>query len=314
MQPKIRASQLPKLAMCGQFESAPTTSEAAARGTRIDEIFRRIWDSGEMPNEYSLEEIKVAHWACGTLFNLGTNWATTCSEEKTRIFIPIINYWGTMDAVNYAAGWLADLKTGQIHNYKEQMAAYALGCMAKTSTDIWTAYLIFADQKEVVTHQFTFEEAKQIVKEAANNAGNDPTPNDYCQWCAKSLTCAPRLEAQKLAIEATETGSFTMTVLRNPAKLGEFLSRAKIFDDFREAAKDRARELLEAGERVPGWKLQKPRVSETLSVEAQLESGLPLTALLKAHGPITAKKAREIGGIDETKVIRKESRAILTQI
>jgi hypothetical protein len=308
----IRPSALPKLALCGQFESAPGTSDAAARGSRIDALFRGMWETGEIPKDAARDEIDVAYWAVNQLARLGTNGTVTC-EKTCKVYIPICEKIGTMDAVNLEHEWLADLKTGQMHGYKEQMAAYALGCMKLMMSTEWTAHLIFADQKEIVTHKFTLQEAEKIVQDAVNNVGTTPNPNDYCQWCAKSLTCAPRLESQRLALATTEAPSFA-TVLADPDLLGEFLNRAKVFDDFREAAKDRARELLEAGVRVPGWRLQKPRVTELLDAAAQLGSGIPFDKLIMAHGPISAKKARELGTIDESLVIRKESRPILAQL
>jgi hypothetical protein len=271
-----------------------------------------MWQTGEIPNGADMEEVKVANWAVNALLTLGDNGTTTTDETLCKIFVPIINRIGTMDAVNLRALWLADLKTGQIHNYKEQMAAYALGCMEAMNEQEWTAYLLFADQKEIVTHRFSYVQARKIVTDAVLNIGNDPTPNDYCGWCAKSLTCQARVEAQRLALAITEGPSFEM-VLNDSVRLGEFLTKAKVFDDFREAAKERARELIEAGAEIPGWRLQARRVIETLSAEAQLASGLPLEALIKAHGAISAKKAREIGTIDEFKVTRKETARILSQ-
>ena len=309
---KIRPSSLPKLALCGQYEGSPGTSDAAARGSRIDALFRGMWETGEIPRDADEEEVGVAYWAVNQLARIGTNGTITC-EKTCKIFVPILQKIGTMDAVNLKGQWLADLKTGQMHDYKAQMAAYALGCMELTNTIEWRTYLIFADQKEIVTHYFFKAHAAKIVQDIINNMGTDPRPNDYCQWCAKSLTCAPRLESQRLALATTEAPSFA-PVLADPDLLGEFLNRAKVFDDFREAAKDRARELLEAGVRVPGWRLQKPRVSESLDAAAQLASGIPFEKLIMAHGPISAKKARELGAIDESLVIRKESRPILAQL
>ena len=309
---KIRPSALPKLALCGQYEGSPGTSDAAARGSRIDALFRGMWETGEIPRDADEEEVGVAYWAVNQLARICTNGTITC-EKTCKIFVPILQKIGTMDAVNLKGQWLADLKTGQMHDYKAQMAAYALGCMELTNTIEWRTYLIFADQKEIVTHYFFKAHAAKIVQDIINNMGTDPTPNDYCQWCAKSLTCAPRLDAQRLALATTEAPSFA-PILADPDLLGEFLNRAKVFDDFREAAKDRARELLEAGVRVPGWRLQKPRVSESLDAGAQLASGIPFEKLIVAHGPISAKKARELGAIDESLVVRKESRSILSQL
>jgi hypothetical protein len=312
MKTKIRPSALPKLALCGSFESAPGESEAVARGSRIDALFRTMFETGNIPENSDQEEVQVAFWAVKQLAILGSN-RTLTDELSCKIFVPLLQEIGTMDAVNLSGEWLADLKTGQMHGYKEQMAAYSLGCMYLLGRKQWTAYLLFADQQEVVKHEFTYDEAEQIVSTALSNFGNPPTPNQYCGWCAKSLECHPRLEAQRLALATTEAPNFA-AVLNDPDKLGAFLSRAKVFDEFREAAKDRARELLEKGHRVPGWRLQKPRTSETLDAAAQLKSGLSLEDLITAHGPISASKARKLGLIDEKLVTRKESRQILSQL
>jgi hypothetical protein len=307
----VRPSALPKLALCGQFESAPGTSEAAARGLRVDALFRQMWETGEIPRNADEEEVRVAFWAVNILAKIRNNHQTTTDEEKCKVWVSALKKEGTMDAVNVNGQWLADLKTGQMHGYKEQMAAYALGCMEQYQVTEWTAYLLFADQKEVVKHHFTASEAMNIVHAVLENVGAPPTENDYCQWCAKSLTCGPRVHSQELALATVEATTFSL-VLDNPDLLGKFLTRAKVFDEFREVAKERAKELIEQGQDVKGWRLSKPRTSEMLDAAAQLSSGIPLASLIMAHGPISAKKVRELGAIDEALVITKQTRPILT--
>ena len=301
---QIRASSLPKLALCGQYQSAPgEASEAAQRGTRIDGYMRHMWQTCEVP-EGAEDEIQLAHWACTELLRLGDNHATRVAEAECRVYIPIIKYTGTMDAVNPRGLWLADLKSGQEHDYSAQMAAYALGCMVEHLTQTWTTHLLFCDSKRVVTKQWTLAEARDTVQAAFNNVGTPPALNDYCGWCAKSLTCEIRVDAAGRAMTATaslipaaqDIGFLQM--IENPERLGLFLWRAKVFDDFREAAEASAREMLTAGVDVPGWRLQKPRVSEFVDAAdlvAAIETGQVGAAdVVRAQGSISGRKAREL--------------------
>jgi len=293
----MRPSSLPKLALCGQWESAPGgSSEAAQRGTRIDGYFRHMWETGEVPNGDE-KELKLAHWATLQLYRLSQgNGGVKTSEDACRIYVPIIKQTGTMDAVCVRGKWLADLKSGQRHNYREQMAAYALGCMTEHMETEWTAHLLFCDQQEVMSETFTFSEARAIVQAAVDNVGTPPKPNDYCTWCAKSLTCTARVAAQETAL-ATTSDSF-VALLESPERLGDFLTRCKTFDDFREAAETKARQLLAEGVTVPGWRLQKPRSSEYVEAadiaDAVRAGVLGAENVIEAMGTISGRKAREL--------------------
>lgn len=298
---KIRASALPKLALCGQYESAPCeSSEAAQRGTRIDAMMRHMWATGEVPVGAE-DEVNLAHWACTELLRLGDNHATKTAEEDCRVYIPIIKYVGTMDAVNPRGLWLADLKSGQEHDYRAQIAAYALGCMVEYQSPTWTTHLLFCDSKRVVSTKWTLAEARETVQAAFDNVGKPPALNDYCAWCAKSLTCEARIMTSNAALVTTESKSVTsqafLQVLADPERLGLFLSRARVFDDFREAAEASAREMLAAGVDVPGWKLGTPRARKTVDLlELWKVADLPLPKILEAAGSISLKEATELAG------------------
>lgn len=298
---KIRASSLPKLALCGQYESAPgESSEAAQRGTRIDALMRHMWQTSEVPDGAE-DEIALAYWACTELLRLGDNHATCTAEADCKIYIPIIKYTGTMDAVNPRGQWLADLKSGQEHDYRAQMAAYALGCMVEHQRPMWTTHLLFCDSKKVVSQKWTLAEARETVQAAADNVGTAPALNDYCAWCAKSLTCKARIVTSDAALVTTESKSVTsqafLEVLADPERLGLFLSRARVFDDFREAAEASARKMLAAGVEVPGWRLGTPRARKTVDLlELWKVADLPLPKILAAAGSISLKEATELAG------------------
>ena len=298
-----RHSILPKLALCGQYEGAPgEVSEAAQRGTKLDEHFRHAWEHSEFPNwELSEEDAGAVRWAINQCILLTRGGATLKTREadcKSRN--SLMQHEGTADGVSRNGKFHIDLKSGQIYDYEAQMAAYALGFMEEQFESQWTAHLLFCDQQRVVTHNFTYESAKAIVAGVLANIGTAPKANDYCGWCAKSLTCPVRVESYTAALVPAQGGITTqdegfLDLLNDPIRLGKFLTACTVLDDFRDAAKAKARELLEAKQEVPGWRLQKPRATayvEAESVVSAFEEGqIGGADAIRAFGSISAKKA-----------------------
>jgi len=307
MNTQIRSSALPKLALCGQFEGAKgEPSEAATRGLRLDAALRQVWTTGEVP-PLSQEEATAVAWSFDQIDALRENAAVEMREEFCKILVPIIDYTGTADAICAEQLWIADLKSGMIRNYREQMAAYCLGLMAQHMESEWTYHLLFCDQQKVVSETLSFREAYEIVFGVFQNVGQPPVANECCGWCAKSLTCSARVSAIELLDQRFDI------ILEDPDKLAQFLDKCRVLDDFREAAEARARELLDAGVRVEGWRLQKGRTTETVDVKTQLTFRDP-EELLWLHGPLSAKKFRELVGEGvEFPTISKTSKPSLTK-
>lgn len=304
---KIRHSSLPKLALCGQYEGASGTSEAAARGNKLDAAFRRAWVTADFEDRSLTEEdIRAVSWALGQCIKLGgTVDGLTTNEDACRVRTSLLgDHVGTVDGVATKGGWSVDLKSGQIYDYRAQMAAYALGWMEQAQDWQWTTHLLFCDQREVVTHKWTYESAHQLVSQVMANVGTAPRENDYCSWCAKSLTCPARVQAKDAALVTvaglapTVQDEGFLALLNDPTEVGKFLAACNTLDDFRDAAKAKARELLEAGQTVPGWRLQKPRATEFVDAghiahAVQLGQIGAVDAILAA-GSLSAKKAETL--------------------
>ncbi|MEY2599795.1 MAG: hypothetical protein RLZZ142_2054, partial [Verrucomicrobiota bacterium] len=157
----IRPSSLPKLAECPNYQPKKDAGPAAARGTTLDTVFRNLMQGAtEFSFDISQEDLDAVFWAVKKLksFSFGATDILT-DEESCRLSIPGIERPGTADCIVPSLRFGADLKSGSIRNYREQMAAYALACMEKHFEDEWTMYLLFCDQKEVVEHHFTYTEA-----------------------------------------------------------------------------------------------------------------------------------------------------------
>ena len=302
---KIRHSSLPKLALCGQYEGSPGSSPAAARGTMLDRVFRDAWTSGELPRDLNDEDTAAVQWALGQCIQLGGGAdGLVTADDACRVQTAGLEHTGTVDGVAARANWSMDLKSGQIYDYSAQMAAYALGLMQMRFEQQWTTHLLFCDQKRVVTQVWTYEYASALVKGILANVGTAPRENDYCGWCAKSLTCPARVASKDSALVTvaglapTVQDEGFLAVLNDPIQLGKFLAACSTLDDFRDAAKDKARGLLEAGVKVHGWRLQKPRASEYVEAEhvAQAVTSGVIGAgdAIRAQGSISAKKAEAL--------------------
>ena len=303
---KIRHSSLPKLALCGQYEGASGTSPAAERGTKLDAAFRHAWTTGEFPDwDLPEEDAQAVRWAIDQCIRLngGADKLTT-DEDKCKIHTEGLEHRGTADGVAIKGRWLIDLKSGQIYNYQAQMAAYALGLMQEHFAGEWTTHLLFCDQRQVVTHVWSYRTASELVAKVLANVGTAPTENEYCGWCSKSLTCPARVASKDNALVTvaglapTVQDEAFLALLNDPDRLGQFLAACQTLDDFRDAAKSKARELLEGGQKVPGWKLQKPRASEYIEAEhiaqAVRNGAIGAGDAILAQGSMSLKKAQAL--------------------
>jgi len=302
---KIRHSSLPKLALCGQYEGTAGTSSAASRGTMLDRVFRDAWTSGEIPRDLCDEDAAAINWALAQCIQLGGGAdGLLTADADCRVQTAGLEHTGTVDGVAARANWSMDLKSGQIYDYQGQMAAYALGLMETHFEQTWTTHLLFCDQQKMVTQHWTYTSAKETVQRILDNVGTAPAQNDYCNWCAKSLTCPARVASKDSALVTvaglapTVQDEAFLSLLNDPDRLGQFLAACQTLDDFRDAAKAKARGLLEAGVQVHGWRLQKPRASEYIEAEhlAQAVANGVIGAgdAIRAQGSMSAKKAEAL--------------------
>ena len=299
----LRPSNLPKLAVCACYVSNPDAGPAAARGSALDALFRARMqgdlNQAEMFYQPSADDLAAVEWAVNTLRVLVADSVVLTREEDCRVLIQGFENPGTADALILDRLAHADLKTGAMRNYREQMAAYALGLMEAHFASEWTAYLLFCDQREVVTLRFTYEQAKATVQRViAGYRAPDKTPAlcEYCGWCAKSETCEARVALVDKSLATADPRFDFKAVLADSNKLGLFLTGCAVLDGFREKAEAVAKERLQAGVEVPGWKLVTRRGPEFVD---HVTMGLHIQALgfgsvLAAYGNLSAKKFREI--------------------
>ena len=262
---ELSPSMLPKLASCPTFVGAGGSSEAAQRGTAIDLAIReRIHPTGQ--SVYITDEDKpVVDWGFHKLRELGCGIPIETREEYLAMHLNSLSKIGTADALCKPRRWVADIKTGQVRNYREQMAAYSAACMEMFFEERWTAHVVYVDQQLVRSYEFTYEEADRIVKKTIDGATfslAQPRPCEYCSWCANKNTCSALVTQSKEALaNVAATNGSSLEIIRNqlmcdPQTMGQFAQRWKFAE--KEIAKpvlDRLKEEIENGADVENWKL-----------------------------------------------------------
>ena len=297
----LRPSNLPKLAVCPCYESNPVVGTAAERGTLLDTAFRAellgMEERFVIANKLTADEIAAVGWAVSMVRVMSGRERVLAREDDCRVKIQ--NLTGTADAILSARFTHFDLKTGARRNYREQMAAYALGLMEAHFASEWTAHLLFCDQREIVSHKFTYEEAHEIVDQVVNafhDPAKKPNPCEYCGWCAKADTCPARLALVADTLPVADPGFDFDAVLADPEKLGRFLAACAVVEDFRDRAKQIATERIKTGGVVPGWKLVTRKGSEFVDCETVGHHIVTMGfgPVLAAYGNLSAAKFRDL--------------------
>ena len=297
----LRPSNLPKLAVCPCYESNPVAGPAAERGTLLDSAFRAellgLEERFVIANKLTADEIAAVAWAVSMVRVMsGRDWVLA-REDDCRM--KMLGLSGTADAVVPTRFTHFDLKTGMRRNYREQMAAYALGFMESQFASEWTAHLLFCDQREIETHKFTYDEACGIVDAVIrefNDPCKTPAPCEYCGWCAKAETCPARLALVAETLPAADPGFDFDAVLGDPEKLGRFLAACAVVEDFRDRAKQTATERIRTGGAVPGWKLVTRKGAEFVdcATVGHHIGEMGFGPVLAAYGNLSSAKFRDL--------------------
>ena len=316
---EISPSSLPKLAECALFTGAPGASAAAERGTLLDKALRELFmDDPTTFDLLSAEDKKAVEWGANELRTLSGGYHVETREEHLGMEVPGLSKPGTADAVCVRAKWVADIKSGQVRNYRQQLAAYALACMQDHFANSWTAHVIYIDQRLRRTYDFTRDQAEELVSTLVDEALNpfaEPTPNEYCGWCANFNVCRAivRQSSEALALVKGERAldEIRAEIAADPLALSVFAANWKAAEKH---LADPLIELLKArlsdGDDIPGWKVSTSAGREYVEAEAIAKASANVskdTLILALGGKMSAKQFRQFCAdsgveVDETAI------------
>lgn len=298
----LRPSALPKLALCGQYRGDPDGSKYSDRGGKLDVFFREAFQNRSEVN-YDLanitqQEHEAVKWAVATARALAG--AAHIETHESELRISAMGMTGTADALCAECHWSADLKAGQIRNYREQQAAYALGFMDRFEVDEWTVYLLYCDAEQVDTLRFTREDAIEAIQDALALYHGDvpPQANEYCGWCANRFDCTARREALGI-LPDFKSIDFTKA---ESSRLRDFVLAAGVVEDYKDEARKVLLERCLKGEKVAGVSVvangKKTRTVANEHITGCVADSWSISRgdLAKAIGSLSETKARELLG------------------
>lgn len=319
----VRPSTLPKLAACRCFENKPNAGPAAARGTMLDAVIRRMLANGGDLTEAAArvkatltdKDKRAILWAVKTVKELakGTLIITAEDDLRAESAVPGVKA-GTMDTLLPEVTILVDYKSGQIRSYQEQMAEYALSCMDAYFADRWTTVLLFIDEEQCLYQSFSRAEAESIVTEVVNKP-YEPTICEYCGWCNKEGDCPARLALLKQAeeqatglkkltdkeiaaiVENPSQNAFVARLVESPDEAARWCEMAGVVESTDKAIRAVMRTRTEAaGGTLGRWKVGKPSVTKVVppDVVGHYIKEIGFDRVLNAYGAMSVKKFEEI--------------------
>ena len=306
MSKEISPSTLPKLAECALFEGASGTSAAAERGTAVDLAIRNLISA---ENDVAIvgEDAGAIAYGVEELKRLAKGSFVETREEYLAMAVPGLSKLGTADAVCKEQKWVADIKTGQVRNYREQLAAYALACMEDNFDTSWTAHVIYVDQKMIRSYDFSYEEAWQTTQRTiarAISAEAKPTPSEYCSWCKHFNNCHAivRQAESAIALIPDVTGNsidaIRQRILATAESMGAFAKEWKLAEkEIAEPVLGHLKTRLENGDEVPGWKLTSMSGRKFVETEAIAKASKNITKetlILALGGKMSEKSYLEL--------------------
>jgi hypothetical protein len=309
MSKEISPSTLPKLAECALFEGAGGSSAAAERGTAVDIAIRNLIAGNEIepmsdvvgfdfsPIDFGVKQLK----------RLARHSFIETREEYLAMAVPGLSKLGTADAVCKEQKWVADIKTGQVRNYREQLAAYALACMEDNFDTSWTAHVIYVDQSMIRSYDFSYEEAQQITKrtiDRATSAEAKPTPCEYCSWCKHYNSCHAIVRQAESAIalipdiNGNSIEAIRQRILATAESMGAFAKEWKLAEkEIAEPVLGHLKTRLENGDEVLGWKLTSMSGRKFVETEAIAKASQNITKetlILAMGGKLSEKSYLEL--------------------
>ena len=303
---ELSPSSAPKLAECAVFVGASGSSAAAERGTAIDKAIRLAMDGDTAPiDQLTGDDLTAANWGIETLRRLSGGEHVETREEYLAMAVPGLSKLGTADAICKRAMWVADIKTGQVRNYRQQLAAYALACMEDHFAESWTAHVVYVDQQLVRSYDFTRAEAEATTQRWISEATSEdakPTPCEYCTWCQHFNECGAITRQAESALALLKTDGRTLDQIRaeiaaDPLQMSVFAANWKTTEKhIAEPVIELLKQRLAAGDEIPGWKVSTSAGREYVEAEAIAKASANVskeTLILALGGKMSAKQFRQ---------------------
>ena len=141
----------------------------------------------------------------------------------------------------------------------EQLMFYAAAALRTEGLEWWaegakSLELVIVQPPNIRRWETTFKRIEQFEKDlirAVKTAQKPDAPlasGDWCRWCAAKPVCPVMTGALDRVVNSQLEGI-------DAAKIGEYLAKADMLEDWVKSLRELAFQMLEAGKPVPGYKL-----------------------------------------------------------
>jgi len=261
----MRASNLPLLAMCRCFESDTSETEFTVAG---EDRHAALWDmlKGDtgLFSLLSRDDQDVIRDAASYLRVRLTSKDSFNTEVHGKIEVDGVEITATPDLLDPPI--VFDLKSRDNGmDYTAQMAAYALMCMDAEFLDWCEVHIGYTIPKFYVRKlKFDLEGARNVIREIIN-APEVETPNDFCHWCSKRITC-PALNRGVSRIqkgrEDWELVTYHPSQITDPEQMAKAKIVAGLISKWVDSVDFHASEMAKKGIPIPGFKIQEQNLKE----------------------------------------------------
>lgn len=290
----FRPSSAPKLEQCIFWEPIPIEGRRAREGSEGHKYFAQVFRGEKTVNQISSTWRKRCRWAvriqkqyCPHIKGVEDVVDLYDSDEQF-LLDGTVDLWGHDDL---GRAVVIDWKPGPYMDHSAQGTVYGLMLMDKLGAQevqIVTGY--YGTDKGVQKARVQllgYAEASARVEILIERIRGQRGPelheiNDWCGMCRWKTEGCPAWEEHRLALLSTpgmpvELSAELAAIKADPARLGPFIVTKKRFDSLLEAhgLEEEAKRLLEAGEKVPGLKLQS-RTTTALVIDKAFNGELNL--------------------------------------
>jgi hypothetical protein len=303
--PIFRPSTLDGLALCG-FKCGDEAEgvEAKAKGNKCDAVYRAglqgRFDDEAKRQGLTDEEKENVLWAIGQTRELADGAVVLSDKRDCAVAFPkYFDQPGEADAIIPMRHCHLDYKSGQEWDYRLQQTAYAYGFMSTHFLERWSAFVLYGDQRRVVSYSFTDTQAEAIIKTQREfyDRPGDPIPNELCHWCANFNECPALTQVADASFIAARSFDFD-AVLADPVRLGRFLVGCNAIEEYAKRAKVAALARIIAGEKIPGWKMVSRKGNEYVPAGEVFKLGIHnfelMRTILETYGTLGGTKYREL--------------------
>lgn len=283
---KLRASSLPALAKCGQWKSKPFDTALTRMGTDRHEALQAAVEKNDRTKLEALpaEEAEGVQWAINYIrANTSNTWKMEW-EQSATLDVDGVKVSGRWDLVNGPHGY--DLKNqlpAEGKSYLPQLALYACMIMHRDDLESFTYHVLYAAPKVAKVHEFTREEAENLIGETVANAVKaEATPCSYCGWCDRAATCEALNQTVAKVSEGftTELAAYDPNDLTDPTNLARALKFSRALKPWSEEVERLAKDHAFSGGVLEGFKVVQRAAGKKVSPDKLNEAfnavGLPV--------------------------------------